>query len=278
MHCNMSIAILAQASNISSQQHLKPATSQASNISSMAFLTESAMRNARVNCSDAYPAAQPGLQALDLAVGVMVSGNLMAFVENHLLGLPESVCRLLSHYSAVGGCLAGHQWEERSHDATNVIYAMVWEYWKGEEHFLKFPTCNSITAGNIVEALLGVAWIHLHHNEGQDLDALLVSDALKEKASQFVRDWGSKCAAWEPVLEHAINGVHRVWEACPWVQTSKAAYNPELMQKHLQALRLGFPSGLPFHNHRLPVFPLAIHRQMYPEDVLQLLEEELHVA
>ena len=92
----------------------------------------------------------------------------------------------VSNYGVVGGCLAGHQWRTRSYDATNVIYASVWEFWKGEEHWAKFPTCRCIThwnaAGNIIEALLGAAWIHPHYQQGQDLDALQLSDAHKDSA------------------------------------------------------------------------------------------------
>ena len=98
----------------------------------------------------------------------------------------------------------------------------------------------------------------------------------KDTASQFVHEWGSKCAEWVPVLEQAINGVQQVCEACPWIQTSKATYDVELMQAHLQALRLGFCSGLPFHSRRLQVFPLAWHSRMYPEHVLHMLHEELY--
>jgi hypothetical protein len=143
----------------------------------MAFLQESAnssdayhqqvpkayrnVRHSYNNYCEAYPAAQPGLEALNLAVDAMVKGELMAFVENHLLHLPQIVRRLFSHYGVVGGCLSRHQWEESSYDATNVIYSSMWEYWKG--------TCRSNTqlnnVGNIVEVLLGVAWIHLHHHD-----------------------------------------------------------------------------------------------------------------
>ena len=117
----------------------------------MAFLTEPALRNARESCSLAYPASQPGLQDLVVAVDEMVNIKLMAFVEDHLLGLDERVRRLLSHYGAVGGCLAGHQWRTRSYDATNVIYASVWEYWKGEEHWAKFPRVDSSQIGTLLE-------------------------------------------------------------------------------------------------------------------------------
>ena len=101
-----------------------------------------------MSCSDAFQTAQTGLQALAHAIDRMVQGQLRAFVENNLLDLPEVVRRLLSHYGAVGGCSAGHQWKEKSHDGTNVIYSSVWEYWKGEEHYSKFWKCRSITNRN----------------------------------------------------------------------------------------------------------------------------------
>ena len=83
--------------------------------------------------------------------------------------MPEAVRRLLSHYGAVGGLVAGHQREHKSYDATNVPYATVWEYWKLEEVYKEFLRCRGITnvntAGNIMEALLGIAWIFAWEKE-----------------------------------------------------------------------------------------------------------------
>ena len=117
----------------------------------------------------AYPAAQRGLQYLFTAVGDMVDLKIMQFVETNLLQLPERVRRLFSHFGAVRGLDAGYLWAHYSHDATNVVYASVWELWKLEEVSGRFPICRSITnvntAGNVVEALLGIAWIFRYELE-----------------------------------------------------------------------------------------------------------------
>jgi hypothetical protein len=256
---------------------------QRNQVTAMALFTEKQFRRAEANCSIGLPSAQPGLQALVVAVDEMINANLLEIVEDHLLCLNEKTRRLLSYYGAVGCCLADQEWAERSYDATHVIYASVWEYWKGEGHWSRFPGCASITnwnsAGNIIEALLGVAWIHIHHRQGQDLDAIQVSDFQQEQAWGFVRAWGAKCAACAPILEHAIIGMNKVWEACPWIQTSKADYNCELVQTHLEALRLGFPSGVPFYVRGLPVFPCCLHKLFYRDDaLLQGLEDELQLC
>ena len=119
---------------------------------------------------NAYPAAQRGLQDLERAVARLVDQKTMQFVETHLLQLHERVRRLFSHFGAVRALAAGHLWPRRSHDATNVVYASVWELWKLEERSKRFPHCRSITnpksAGNIVEALLGIAWICRHEPKG----------------------------------------------------------------------------------------------------------------
>ena len=119
---------------------------------------------------NAYPAAQRGLQDLERAVARLVDQKTMQFVETHLLQLHETVRRLFSHFGAVRALAAGHLWPQLSYDATNVVYASVWELWKLEERSKRFPHCRSITnpksAGNIVEALLGIAWICRHEPKG----------------------------------------------------------------------------------------------------------------
>ena len=119
---------------------------------------------------NAYPAAQRGLQDLERAVARLVDQKTMQFVETHLLQLHERVRRLFSHFGAVRALAAGHLWPQLSYDATNVVYASVWELWKLEERSKRFPHCRSITnpksAGNIVEALLGIAWICRHEPQG----------------------------------------------------------------------------------------------------------------
>ena len=231
---------------------------------------------AKEYCRNAYPAAKQGLVDLKLATSVMTLGGLMNFMEHHVVCLPERVRRLLSHYGAVSGLSAGHNWMHQSHDAMNIIYSTVWERWKGEEQWEQFHMCRSITnwntAGNLVELLMGVGFIHCHHPEGQRLDALWVTEPQHEQAQDFVCHCGSTIAQWVPIVERAIKGMERVWSACPWIQTTNWAYDRQLMQCHVEALRLGFMSGKPFF-HR-GVFPV-ISFHTYPDDIRVELEDEL---
>ena len=121
---------------------------------------------------------------------------------------------------------------------------------------------------------MGVGFIHCHHPEGQRLDALWVTEPQHEQAQDFVCHFGSTIAQWVPIVELAIKGMESVWNACPWIQTTKSAYNIQLMLDHLDALRFGFISGYPFFCRKLPVFPvISFHK--YPDDIRLELEEEL---
>ena len=89
-----------------------------------------------------------------------------------------------------------------------------------------------------------------------------------------MRDFGSTIAEWVPIVELAIKGMESVWNACPWIQTTNWAYDRQLMQCHVEALRLGFRSGKPFF-HR-GVFPvISFHK--YPDDIRLELEDELQL-
>ena len=151
----------------------------------------------------------------------------MGFVERNLLPLLEVERRLLSHYGAVHGLAAGGMWLTNSHDATNGIYGAVWEYWKMDTDSRKFPYCHSITnsntAGNLLEAIMGLAWIHQHHCG--DMDALSVSRACEDNVTRFVREWGLAMCAWVPVLEDAIPIPHHImagWCQAGWYQFPQA--------------------------------------------------------
>ena len=82
-------------------------------------------------------------------------------------------------------------------------------------------------------------------------------------AWDFAQTFGDICVQWVPTLELAIEGFQKVWKACPWIQTTRKAYNLKLMQTHLDALRLGFCSGEPFHVRDIGVHPLRRWDKMY---------------
>ena len=247
--CSIAVAILAKANLHTSQPAYSYKSSQ--------MVAAAGATSTFCSCSLAYPAAQQGLQELELAVDKMVTGNLMGIVEHNLLSLLERERRLLSHYGAVRGLAAGGMWQTNSYDATNCIYGSVWEYWKMDTNSQKFPNCHSITnsntAGNLLEAIMGIAWIHQHHCG--DMDALSVSRACEDNVARFVDEWGLAMHNWVPVLENAIRGVEKVWHACPWIQTTRRNYDSVLAFTHLEALRLGYPSGRPFHIFGIPVLP-----------------------
>lgn len=233
-----------------------------------------------VSCQNAHSKAQPGLHVLYNAVSQLVHHSFMTVVEDHFMKLPEIARRLISHYGAKGACAAGNNWKIDSYDATNVVMAMVWECWKAEENAARFPLCRSVSncnnAGNCMEAMLGAAFLFLHHQKC--LNAIKTSPEVQDQAGRFVRDWGKTCANMVPFLESAISGVEMVCEEFPWIHVTKREYKPELMHTHLQALRLGFCSGLPFHQLQIPVFPWDWLKRFQPQYAEMLLEKGLLFA
>ena len=117
---------------------------------------------------------------------------------------------------------------------------------------------------------MGLAWIRQHHCG--DLDAIEAPRACKDNVALFAREWGLAMGAWVPFLEDAIQGVEQVWHACPWIQTVKKRYNSELVFQNLEALRLGYPSGRPFHILGIPVFPSL---DFYSVEISRIIGEEL---
>ena len=123
------------------------------------------------------------------------------------------------------------------------------------------------------EALLGVGWLHLHggpevmsprgvHYWGSDTASA---------ACEFVRAHGAIVLPWVPVLEGAIIGYEAVWTNCPWIQCYSRDYNRKLQLAHMEAMRLGFPSGAPFHSLGIPVVPVILWTSHFSEEVLNQL-------
>ena len=199
----------------------------------------------------------------------MTEGKLMRFVEKYVSQMPERDRRLLSHYGAA------EQWQTNYVDEYNVINAAVWESWKDEEDCEAYPWCRSITssnmASNILETLLGAAWVWRH-------DTMQSSADEYKHALEFVAQFGSTCAQWDSVLKMAITGVREIFTACPWIAMTGASYDPVLMTDHLDALRFGFLSGCPFNELELAVFPLHSHSEKYSVETLQLLQQAMEVC
>jgi hypothetical protein len=236
------------------------------------------------NCGGAFPGARNGLVKLEFAISALVSCRALAWVENRLLRLSDKSRRCLAMHGAIYGCKAGLEWKKHSEDFTNAIYAGMWEYWKSEER--KHPYCENITgcntAGNVVEALMGVAWLHLHGDLvsvdefrtsllSHDLDAyeVVAGDVfsfLKEHEHQSVGP-----VSWITFVEEAVIGYKEVWKACPWIQCSKSGYVADLQLCHVEALRLGHVSGFPFHmRNRWPPTRLGIQSW---EDKIEIEKE-----
>ena len=90
----------------------------------------------------------------------LAEGRLLEFIDETLLQLREKERRLLAMYGAVHGLSSGSSWQYISYDATNCIYAGVWEMWQMQlppNH--RPPTAQSMTncntAGNAMEGTLG---------------------------------------------------------------------------------------------------------------------------
>jgi len=114
------------------------------------------LKEARMNTEYTHPRMRELFMYFEASIQLMVKGKLMDFVEHRLLSLSNRERRLLASYGAVR---SGGDW----FDANNVIYAQVFEYWKSQEVWNRFSSCRQVTelnsAGNIMEAILGTAWL-----------------------------------------------------------------------------------------------------------------------
>ena len=126
-----------------------------------------------------------------------------------------------------------------------------------------------------MEALLGVGWLHLHG--GSELmspkDVHYWGLNIASAACVFVREHGATVLPWVAVLEDAILGYECIWLQCPWIQCISREYKPELQSAHIEALRLGFPSGVPFHSLGIPVLPDELWNRYLSDEVVNQLNE-----
>jgi hypothetical protein len=237
-------------------------------------------REAKANCEKAFAQARKGLEKLEYAVLSLTKGSFMFYVEKKLLQLSQRARRCLSHYGAQNGLSAGYCWQTKSYDATNVIYAGVWEAWKDAEHFQAYPCCGNITsvnnAGNTMEAVLGVAWLQVYGRgdiaSEDGLRRRLADDQMHTfmdvaaEVFNFLRSYGSEPVRWVRTLEVGLEGYNEVWNACPWIQCTTKGYNYVRQRRHIHALQLGFPSGYPFIQLDVDPFPRQ-YWCCYPPDV-----------
>jgi hypothetical protein len=237
-------------------------------------------RVAKANCEKSFAPSRKGLEKLEYAVQSLTKGSFMFYVEKNLLQLSKRARRCLSHYGAQNGLSAGYCWETKSHDATNVIYAGVWEAWKDAEHFQAYPRCRNITsvnnAGNTMKGVLGVARLQVYERGDIASEAVLrrrlahdemhTYMGVAAEVFNFLCSYGSEPVRWVRTLEVGLEGYTEVCNACPWIQCTTKGYNYVRQRRHIDALQLGFPSGSPFIRLGLDPHPRE-YWSRYPPDV-----------
>ena len=134
------------------------------------------MDRAVVASARATPATRPHLQQFLATIHVFLDAHLMEYVERTLLSLSERQRRCLASFGAVNG-LSCPNFARSGTDRLNVIYASVWEVWKGEVPTHVGPVAVTVThacsAGNVIEAMMGAGWLYAY--DGQCVGGL--SDA-----------------------------------------------------------------------------------------------------
>ena len=184
--------------------------------------------------------------------------RLMEYLEARVLGLSERARRCLASFGAVHGIRSGGDWASGSHDAGNVIYASVWEAWKAElpQHACWYArsVTNVNSAGNILEGVMGAAWIWQHRKAAlqdaasfhsmlvaENLTAFhdIVTDAFLSEVAQV----GSGLVDWVPWLEQAILSYEAIYSLHPGMQCTRKTYDAARQYTHLEAVRLGHPDG-----------------------------------
>ena len=180
----------------------------------------------------------------------------------------------LASFGAVNGMASGRDWASLSLDAGNAVYAGVWEAWKAELDWQACPTAASIsnvnTAGNVLEAMMGAAW--LSEFEGPAAGGALRDAAsflhllAVEKLHHFndvvsngflfnVINLGAILQPWIPLLECAILAYAAIYREHPGMHCTRKTYDPEIQYKHFEAVRLGHPDGWEFHTNGSPPAP-----------------------
>ncbi len=232
---------------------------------------------ARFGCHSTPAGCKSHMENLLCSIFVFRDAGLLDYIESSVLRLKEKSRRCLAMYGAVRGLASGSSWQSDSYDASNCIYAGVWTTWKGETPWNKCPTAQGITninsAGNVMEAMLGVAWLHKHctartidefrhYLESDDYDYFVeVADEVFPIIDQF----GSALMPWVVWLEEAITAYKGVWDANPQIQCTTRNYNAEVQDAHIEAVRFGFPSAFPFLQQQVPVLPRESWH-LYPEE------------
>ena len=175
-------------------------------------------------CLRTLPATRPYMESLFQCIYELRGVNLLGFIEQTLLQLRERARRLLAMYGAVHGLASGSSWKSTSYDATNCIYAGVWKMWLMEHPPNQHPWARSITncntAGNVMEASLGVVWLHQHcrSRTPHEFRHYLSCDEYEcykdvaEEVFNIIHEFGEALLPWVPWIEGAIIGYKGVWE------------------------------------------------------------------
>jgi len=235
-------------------------------------------KSAVVASEFARPDLRCCIQDLLLSSTTMCHGGVLEYVDINLLGLTERRRRCLAAFGALGAL--EQPFFGAGHDPTNTCYASVWEIWKQEMPRRSLPVAstvtNAVSAGNVIEAMLGASWLW-RHNATPSAPAqgcLSNEDAFKRMLlqagwgvytfdvdSEFIRSIatiGRDLIAWVPVVERACTAYARLQRLCPVLWCTRAAYNAGVQYAHFEAIRLGYPNATPFLDMRIPPLPLQV--------------------
>ena len=236
------------------------------------------------------------METLQWATDVLCKMGLFETLEVHFFKVPECVRRTLSRFGAIDGVTAGLDWRTKSHDGGNICYAGTWSFM-----MLSAPetlhVCQAVkslkNAGNTMEALFGIAWLHgwmydfgelerpkrveLLEDEIKKYRAYGVTDQDLTTAVNLVLEFGCYFYALTPCVESAVKAYTGIYNKIAWIQTTNALYNSETQRQHFEALLQGFGSADVFLNQGLPVFPISgwkylrTHVRRYLEDYADYL-------
>ena len=112
-----------------------------------------APRGAMIDCTFTAPHVKEHMITLFKCLFCFRDERLMEYLEARVLGLSERARRCLASFGAVHGIRSGRDWASCSHDAGTCDLRECVGGLEGRS------VTNTNSAGNILEAVMGAAWI-----------------------------------------------------------------------------------------------------------------------
>ena len=161
----------------------------------------------------------------------------------------------IASFGAVNGLASGVDWYLHGTDRGDVTYAGVWEAWKSQVPQSLCPTPESVTnansAGNAIEAVMGVAWLRVHEERLAGVKSFscmlhaerlgYFNDAVTSAFLLKARRAGEALWRWVPVLERAILTYAGICVRAPELHCTRRTYDATLQYARLEAVRFGRP-------------------------------------